>query len=89
VELATANQRNRELQQKVQVLERRLGAQGPSIGPALLDQQPVVIDLRKRLAEVELDVVEKDRTITSLHEDIEVLRETNRSLVREYGLASG
>jgi Family of unknown function (DUF6262) len=89
VELATANQRNRELQQKVQVLERRLGAQGPSIGPALLDQQPVVIDLRKRLAEVELDVVEKDRTITSLQEDIEVLRETNRSLVREYGLASG
>jgi hypothetical protein len=61
----------------------------PSICPALLDQQPVVIDRRKRLAEVELDVVEKDRTITSLQEDIEVLRETNRSLVREYGLASG
>ena len=88
-ELATANQRNRELQQKVQALERRLGAQGPSIGPALLDQQPVVIDLRKRLAEVELDIAEKDRTITSLQEDIEVLRETNRSLVRECGLASG
>ena len=88
-ELATAKQRNRELQQKVQALERRLGAQGPTIGPALLDQHPVVIDLRKRLAEVELDVVEKDRTITSLQEDIEVLRETNRSLVREYGLTHG
>ena len=88
-ELATAKQRNRELQQKVQVLERRLGAQGPSIGPALLDQHPLVIELRRRLAEVELAVVEKDRTITSLQEDIEVLRETNRSLVREYGLTHG
>jgi hypothetical protein len=85
-ELATAQHTNRELQQKVQVLERRLGAQGPSIGPALLDQHPVVIELRKRLAEVELAIMEKDRTITSLQEDIEVLRETNRSLVREYGL---
>jgi hypothetical protein len=87
--LATANQRNRELQQKLQVLERRLGAQGPSIGPALLDQHPVVIELRRRLAEVELDAIEKDRTITSLKDDVEVLRETNRSLVREYGLTSG
>jgi Family of unknown function (DUF6262) len=85
-ELATAKQRNRELHHKVQALERRLGAQGPTIGPALLDQHPVVMELRKRLAEVELDVVEKDRTIMSLQEDIEVLRETNRSLVREYGL---
>ena len=72
----------------MQLLEHRLGAQGPSIGPALLDQHPVVIELRNRLAEVELDVVEKDRTITSLQEDVEVLRETNRSLVREYGLNS-
>ncbi|MBU9766958.1 hypothetical protein FR943_24365 [Mycobacterium sp. TNTM28] len=85
-DLATARHHNRDLQQKVQVLERRLGAQGPSIGPALLDQHPIVIDLRQRLAEVELAIVEKDRTIASLQEDIEVLRETNRSLVREYGL---
>jgi hypothetical protein len=85
-ELATKKQRNRELQQKVQVLERRLGAQGLSVGPALLDQHPVVIELRRRVAEVELDVVERDRTIASLREDVEVLRETNRSLVREYGL---
>jgi hypothetical protein len=69
----------------VQVLERRLGAHGPSIGPTLLDHHPVVMELRKRLAEVELDVMEKDRTIRSLRDDIEVLRDTNRSLVREYG----
>jgi hypothetical protein len=87
-ELATARQRNRELQQKVQVLERRLGAQGPSIGPALLEQHPDVIGIRKRLAEAELNLAEKDRTIASLQEDIEVLRETNRSLVREYGLTT-
>lgn len=87
-ELATARQRNRELQQKVQVLERRLGAQGPSIGPALLEQHPDVIGIRKRLAEAELDLAEKDRTIASFQEDIEVLRETNRSLVREYGLTT-
>ncbi|HEX9176054.1 MAG TPA: hypothetical protein VF874_08150 [Mycobacterium sp.] len=85
-ELAAAKHRNRELQQQVRVLERRLGAQGPSIGAALIDQHPVVIELRKRLAEVELAAMAKDRTITSLHDDVEVLRETNRSLVREYGL---
>ena len=88
-ELATAKQRNRELQQKVQLLEHRVGAQGPSTGPELLDQHPLVIELRKRLAELELAVVERDRTITSLQEDNEVLRETNRSLVREYGLTHG
>jgi hypothetical protein len=88
-ELATVKQRNRELQQKVQVLEHRVGARGPSTGPDLLDQHPLVIELRRRLAELELAVVEKDRTITSLQEDNEVLRETNRSLVREYGLTHG
>ena len=88
-ELAAAKHRNRELQQKVQVLERRLGAQGPSMGPALLDQHPLVIELRRRLAEIELDAVQKGRTIASLQDDVEVLRETNRSLVREYGLRAG
>jgi Family of unknown function (DUF6262) len=88
-ELATAKQRNRELQQKVQALERRLGAQGPPVGPALLDQHPLVLELRSRVAQVELDIVEKDRTIASLRDDVEVLRETNRSLVREYGLTLG
>jgi Family of unknown function (DUF6262) len=87
-ELATAKQRNRELQKKVQVLERRLGAQGPSLGPALLDQHPLVIELRSRIAQVELDIIEKDRTIASLRDDVDVLRETNRSLVREYGLVN-
>jgi hypothetical protein len=88
-ELATAKQRNRELQKQIQVLERRLGAQGSTLGPALLDQHPLVIELRSRVAQVELDIVEKDRTIASLRDDVDVLRETNRSLVREYGLTRG
>ena len=88
-ELTTAKQRNRELQKKVQVPERRLGAQRASLGPALLDQHPLVIELRSRIAQVELDIVEKDRTFASLRDDVDVLRETNRSLVREYGLAPG
>ena len=87
-ELTTAKQRNRDLSQKVQALERRLGAQGPTIGPSLLDQHPLVIELRMRTAKLELATVEKDRTIASLRDDVEVLRETNRSLVREYGLTS-
>jgi hypothetical protein len=88
-ELAVAKQHNRELQRKVQVLERRFGALGPSLGPALLDQHPLVIELRGRLAQVESDIVQKDRTIASLRDVIDVLRETNRSLVREYGLSTG
>ena len=88
-ELAVAKQHNRQLQRKVQVLERRLGALGPSLGPALLDQHPLVIELRGHLAQVELNIVEKDRTIASLRDDVDVLRETNRSLVREYGLSAG
>jgi hypothetical protein len=86
-EKTTARHRNRELQQKVQVLERRLEAMGPVIGPDLLDQHPLVVELLSRLAEVELDRVARDRTIASLRDDVEVLRETNRSLVREYGLS--
>ena len=73
----------------MQVLERRLGAQGPTLGAALLDQHPLVIELRSRIAQVELDIVEKERTIASLRDDVEVLRETNRSLVRQYGLTPG
>jgi hypothetical protein len=87
-ELAVAKQHNRQLQRKVQVLESRLVALGPSLGPALLDQHPLVIELRGHLAQVELDIVEKDRTIASLRDDVDVLRETNRSLVREYGLST-
>jgi hypothetical protein len=30
--------------------------------------------------------MEKERNIASLRDDVEVLRETNRFLVREYGL---
>jgi hypothetical protein len=87
-ELASAKNRQRELENKVRILEHRLGSQGPAVGQALIDQHPVVVELRTRLAEVELDVVQRDRTITSLQDDVEVLRETNRSLVREYGLNS-
>jgi hypothetical protein len=68
------------------VLERRLGAQEPSLAPALVDHHPVVVELRERIAELELHLVEKNRTIASLQDDVEVFRETNRSLVREYGL---
>jgi hypothetical protein len=89
IELATAKHRNLELQRKVRVLEHRLGAQGPSFGPSLIDQHPVVMELRRRLAQTEVQLVAKDRTIASLQDDVEVLRETNRSLVREYGLTQG
>jgi hypothetical protein len=67
------------------ILEHRLGAQGPTLGPAIIDQHPVVVELRRRLAQTEVELVDKDRTISSLQDDVEVLRETNRSLVREYG----
>jgi hypothetical protein len=87
-ELATAKHRNRELEQKVRILEHRLGARGSTLGPALIDQHPVVVELRRRLAQTEVELVEKDRSIASLQDDVEVLRETNRSLVREYGLLS-
>jgi Family of unknown function (DUF6262) len=85
-ELATAKHRNRELNDRVQALERRLGAQGATMGPSVIDQHPVVLELRARLARLEVELVEKDRGIDSLEDDVEVLRETNRSLVREYGL---
>jgi hypothetical protein len=85
-ELAAANSRNRELQQKLGILERRLGALGPSIGPALVEQHPTVVELRMRLAQAELDAMDKDRTIAAMQDDIDILRETNRSLVREFGL---
>jgi len=86
-ELAMAKQRCRELDQKVRVLEHRLGARGPALGPSLVDQHPVVVELRRRLAELEVELVQRDRAITALKDDVEVLRETNRSLVREYGLS--
>ena len=85
-ELATAKHRNRELNDRVQALERRLGAQGATMGPSVIDQHPVVLELRARLARLEVELAEKDRGIDSLEDDVEVLRETNRSLVREYGL---
>jgi Family of unknown function (DUF6262) len=86
-ELANAKHRNRELRDRVLALERRLGAQGAAMGRAMIDEHPVVLELRARLAQLEVDLIEKDRTITSLEDDVQVLRETNRSLVREYGLA--
>jgi hypothetical protein len=88
-ELATAKHRNLELQRKVRIPEHRLGAQGPNFGRSLIDQHPVVLELRRRLAQTEVELVDKDRTIDSLQDDVEVLRETNRSLVRDYGLTQG
>jgi hypothetical protein len=35
---------------------------------------------------MEIELVERHRAITALKDDVEVLQETNRSLVREYGL---
>lgn len=85
-ELATARHRIRELQQQVHTLEHRLGAHGPTPTPTLLERHPLVIELRQRLAQSEITCTDNDRVIASLRDDIEILRETNRSLVREYGL---
>jgi uncharacterized coiled-coil protein SlyX len=88
-ELATAKHRNQEFSNRVQALERRLGAQGAVIGPSVIDNHPLVLELQARLAYLEIQLVEKDRAIESLEDDVDVLRETNRSLVREYGLSTG
>jgi hypothetical protein len=85
-ELETAKRRNRELRDRVQTLEHRLGAEGASLGQSVIDQHPVVLGLRARLGQVEAELVGKNRAIESLEDDVEILRETNRSLVREYGL---
>jgi uncharacterized coiled-coil protein SlyX len=87
-ELASAKHRNHELSNRVQALERRLGAQGATIGPAVIYHHPVVLELQARLAHLQVQLVEKDRAIESLQDDVDVLRETNRSLVREYGLSA-
>ncbi|SKQ48013.1 Uncharacterised protein [Mycobacteroides abscessus subsp. abscessus] len=86
-DLAAARHRARELEKKIQILEYRLGAQGPELGPLALDRHPVVIELRQRIAQLEIQSARKDRTIAALGDDVDILRETNRSLVREYGLA--
>jgi hypothetical protein len=44
------------------------------------------LDLRARLGRLEAELVGRNRAIESLEDDVEILRETNRSLVREYGL---
>jgi hypothetical protein len=85
-DLTTARHRIRGLQQQVRTLEHRLGAHGPEPTAALIERHPLVIELRERLAQSEIECTKKDRTISSLREDVEILRETNRSLVREYGL---
>jgi chromosome segregation ATPase len=85
-ELAAARQSNRQLHERVQALERRLSSCGGKIGPTLIDHHPTVVELKSRLAQLEAALVEKGRMIASLEDDVDVLRETNRSLVREYGL---
>lgn len=87
-ELATVKHRNRELNSRVQALERRLGNHGATLGPSLIENHPIVLDLRARLALCEVELSEKNRTIEGLLDDVEILRETNRSLVREYGLTA-
>jgi hypothetical protein len=85
-ELPTARYRCRELNDRVQALERRLGARGTELGPRVIEQHPMVLELRRRTAQLEVEATKKDRAIESLQDDVEILRETNRSLVREYGL---
>lgn len=85
-DLTIARHRIRGLQQQVHTLEHRLGERGPEPTAALIERHPLVIELRERLAQSEIECTNKDRTISSLRDDVEILRETNRSLVREYGL---
>jgi hypothetical protein len=85
-ELAAARQSNRELRERVQALECRLSSCGATVGPTMIDRHPTVVELRSRVAELDAVLVEKDRMIVWLEDDVDVLRETNRSLVREYGL---
>lgn len=87
-ELATAKHRTHELSGRVQALERRLGAHGATLEQPVIENHPVVVDLRARLARHEVELSEKNRTIEALLDDVEILRETNRSLVREYGLTT-
>jgi hypothetical protein len=87
-ELATAKHRNRELNNRVQALERRLSNHGAVLGPSVVENHPIVLDLRARLARCEVELSEKNRAIEALLDDVEILRETNRSLVREYGLTA-
>ncbi|MGL5444490.1 MAG: DUF6262 family protein [[Mycobacterium] stephanolepidis] len=87
-DLATARHHNHELVLQVQILEHRLGAQGPTPGTALLERHSMVVELRERIAELEIACGNKDRAIAALIDDVEILRETNRSLVREYGLTN-
>jgi chromosome segregation ATPase len=85
-ELASARRSNRELRERIQALERRLSSCGATVGPTLIDHHPTVVELRSRVAHLEAELIQKNRMIATLEDDIEVLRETNRSLVREYGL---
>ena len=85
-ELATVKHRNRELTNRVASLEHRLSAHGATVGPAQIDHHPAVVELGRKLGQLEAELIDKNNTICSLQDDIDVLRQTNRSLVREYGL---
>lgn len=87
-ELASAKHLNHELNGRVRALERRLSAHGVTLGQPVIENHPVVVDLREQLARREVELSEKNRTIEALLDDVEILRETNRSLVREYGLTT-
>lgn len=47
-ELATVKRRNRELNNRVQALECRLGNHGATLGPSVIENHPIVLDLRAR-----------------------------------------
>ena len=85
-ELAAARQSNRELRERIQALERRLSSCGATVGPMLIDHHPTVVELRSQIAQIEGGAHSEGQNDRTLEDDVEVLRETSRSLVRENGL---
>jgi hypothetical protein len=84
-ELAATRHSKRQLRERVQALERSLSSCGATVGPTVVDHHPSVVQLRSPMAQHEAEVIDKDRMIVSLEDDVDALRETNRSLVREDG----
>jgi hypothetical protein len=83
-ELAAATHRNRELCDRVQALERRLSAEGASVGPSVIDQHPVVLELRVRLGRLEAQLVGKNRAIESLEDNVETRRDSSFNVLSPF-----